>query len=424
MSTIVRVFPALLASLLLAAPARHPGSPLYAQFLIGDDGVELQFFGEQKSVNAWFEIEGLHVPPVEDALVVRAESAAGPLLAENVKITLDGVAVEAEVLEVAFEGPNPANPEPQLRVRARYAWDAPPERIGVEWGLFAPDTGGYRFPVLFRREGMDPLFTELSTVEPSYEWVSRGLAAPRGGTGGPIGAVAPGERVASRAWRLALGVFGVCGLVGAIVRSSRARIALVSLGVVGASATLVAGRTRAMPVVLPDDARALEIFTALHGRIYDAFTAESEDMIYELLASAVGDDAIDPLYGEIYESLVLRNEGGAFCRVELVEPLASTVRRFPEDDDPRFEVDHAWRVEGSVSHWGHEHRRTNAYRAIYTVTHDGEAWRIADWEVLEHRRADDGRSFVTLVGEEEEWGVDEDEFEEIDDLELQYANDE
>lgn len=417
------MFTALLASLLLAAPARHPGSPLYAQFLIEDDGVELQFFGEQKSVNDWFGIEGLHVPPVEDALVVTAEASAGPLLAGQVKITLDGVAVTAEVLEVAFEGPNPANPEPQLRLRARYASDARPQRVGVEWDLFAPDTGGYRFPVLFRCDGADPLFTEFSTVEPSYEWVSQGLAAPRG-AGGPVAAVAPGERRASSAWRLALGVFGVCGLVGALFRSSRARLTLVSLGVVGAGVTLAAGRTRATPVVLPDEPRALEIFTALHERIYDAFTAESEDMIYELLASAVGDDAIDPLYGEIYESLVLRNEGGAFCRVELVEPLASSVRLFPEDDDPHFEVDHAWRVEGSVSHWGHDHRRTNAYRAVYTVAHDGHAWRIADWEVLEHRRADDGRSFVTLVGEEEEWGVDEDEFEEVNDLELQYAGDE
>ena len=47
------MIPALIAPLWLAPAALHPGSPLYAQFVIEREQVELQFFGEQKSVNAW-----------------------------------------------------------------------------------------------------------------------------------------------------------------------------------------------------------------------------------------------------------------------------------------------------------------------------------------------------------------------------------
>lgn len=400
------MIPALIAPLWLAPAALHPGSPLYAQFVIEREQVELQFFGEQKSVNAWFGIEGLHVPPVDPELTRAAEEAAPSLLAERVRIDIDGQRVAAELLELAFEGPSPVNPEPQLRLRARYPADSPPSRIAVEWDLFAPDTGGWRFPVLFRREGDDPLFTEFTTAEPAYEWVSSGLSAPRG-TAEALPAVAPGEREPGDSWRLALAWLGACGLLGAAVRSPRVRRSALTVGAIGAALVWISGRTSPGAVVMPSEDVALAMFSDLHGRIYDAFKAESEDMIYELLASAVADTAIDELYGDVYESLVLRNEGGAFCRVETVEPLASTVRFLPGEDDPLFEVDHMWRVGGSVSHWGHEHQRTNAYHAVYTVGHDGAAWRIADWEVLEHRRADDGRSFVTLIGEEDEWGEEE-----------------
>ena len=50
--------------------------------------------------------------------------------------------------------------------------------------------------------------------------------------------------------------------------------------------------------------------------IYGAFDAASEDEIYDLLATSVDTALLDELYGEIYESLILRSEGGAVCRIE------------------------------------------------------------------------------------------------------------
>ena len=63
-----------------------------------------------------------------------------------------------------------------------------------------------------------------------------------------------------------------------------------------------------------------------------------------------------------------------------------------------------WRVEGVVTHFAHQHRRTNLQRARYGVAYDGEGWKIASMDLLEHRRADDGQDFVTLLGGDAEEG--------------------
>ena len=55
----------------------------------------------------------------------------------------------------------------------------------------------------------------------------------------------------------------------------------------------------------------------------------------------------------------------------------------------RSAADARWQVKGVVRHWNHAHRRTNEYRARYTVVQAEEGWRIADHEVLEQRRVDD-----------------------------------
>lgn len=402
---------ALLASLALLGPRApaHPGSPLYVQFLIEPAAVELQLFGEQRVLNPLLGLEGQHVPPVEDRWLERLQAAAPAFLARGARLAIDGAEVAGVVAEVAFDGPNPANPEPTVRLRARYACDAPPERVHVEWKLFDPELVGsasellsWPVPVLFRREGDPPDFQQLTRAEPACDWIARDRPAPRApGADRPLPPVAPGAHRGRARWRTPLIVLGLSGLAASLLRSARARRSLLALGVAGAGLAYALDAARPAPLALPSAGEARAIFSALHGRIYQALAAESEEGVYELLASAVDVDVLDELYGEVYEGLVLRNEGGAVCRVDEVTPLESTVELAP-DGEPVFEVLHAWQVRGSVGHWGHTHERTNVYRARYTVAHDGTGWKIAAWEVLEHRRKDDARSFVTLVGEEPE----------------------
>jgi hypothetical protein len=66
----------------------------------------------------------------------------------------------------------------------------------------------------------------------------------------------------------------------------------------------------------------------------------------------------------------------------------------PDDEHASwFDVRARWRVQGKVAHgvtWLHTHVRVNQYEAVYTLTRDEGAWRIAKTEVLLQERIDDG----------------------------------
>ena len=90
--------------------------------------------------------------------------------------------------------------------------------------------------------------------------------------------------------------------------------------------------------------------------MYDAFSARSESEVYDILAVTVDAEILDELYAEVYESLILRDEGGAVSKVEGIDVLERDVA-LDADGAPAFDVDWSWRVHGLVSHWGHLHRR-------------------------------------------------------------------
>src|SRR5690606_15942160 len=118
---------------------------------------------------------------------------------------------------------------------------------------------------------------------------------------------------------------------------------------------------------VPSEGEALELFATLHRNVYEAFEGRTEQEIYDLLAVSVAPWLLDELYGEIYESLLMRREGGAVCEIEKldvrqrearldegIEPWDRVDERF--EDAPAFTVLWEWDVHGVVSHWGHVHR--------------------------------------------------------------------
>ena len=126
-------------------------------------------------------------------------------------------------------------------------------------------------------------------------------------------------------------------------------------------------------IAIPDREEAVSIFQRLHANVYRAFEARTAEEVYDLLAVSVAPGLLDRLYADVYESLVLRGQGGAICKVEKIDLFDVEVRPSVSGPDarPRFCVACAWKVHGLVSHWGHEHRRLNQYRAVYTIAHDG-----------------------------------------------------
>jgi hypothetical protein len=181
-----------------------------------------------------------------------------------------------------------------------------------------------------------------------------------------------------------------------------ARVPIVSLGLFLAAAAgavllrrrkalsmafLLAGAVSAAfawPTGPPPNARL--VFETLHKNLYRAFGAGTEDEIYDVLARSVDEDLLQEIYLDIYESLILREQGGVITEVEKVEVVGGDI--LPGGSATEFGVAWTWRVHCSISHWGHVHRRINVYAADYTVCHDGSAWKIAAVAVREYERVD------------------------------------
>ncbi|MDP6354078.1 MAG: hypothetical protein QF473_03180 [Planctomycetota bacterium] len=142
-------------------------------------------------------------------------------------------------------------------------------------------------------------------------------------------------------------------------------------------------------VEVPAETEAKEIFVALHRNVYRAFDYDTEDAIYDTLAQSVSGELLDEVYNEVYQSLVLQDQGGAICKIEKVEILESKMMASNSEagkGSAKFRVSCRWKVKGLVEHWGHAHRRVNRYGAVYTLRPFGDSWRIYDVEINEQER--------------------------------------
>ena len=131
-------------------------------------------------------------------------------------------------------------------------------------------------------------------------------------------------------------------------------------------------------------AEAKDEFLRLHRGIYRAFEAETEDSIYNTLAQSVDGVLLDRLYEEIFQSLIMRDEGGAVARVRSIDHLETEVT--PDPEGRGYTVSCAWRVHGIVTHFGHSHRRSNEYQADYLISPREDRWKIASVEVNLQKR--------------------------------------
>ncbi|MEM7386076.1 MAG: hypothetical protein AAF514_14140 [Verrucomicrobiota bacterium] len=277
-----------------------------------------------------------------------------------------------------------------------------PKTVDMTWGLFlAEPEGGWEAHA--RDETHDPReidlmfyvdgvldFAAFSPSEPQYVWHAPPpvqlpgdrLKAKENGSG-----LGTGE---AHSFSLAWPIWGL--LVGGLVflrwRTGRWQRGPLVAGAVCAVAAGLFYRPlmAANPLSrsgLPAEA-AKTIFTDLHANIYRAFDYTDESSIYDSLSRSVEPGPLlDRIYGEVYQSLILREEGGVVCKVQKVEMEEC---RTTVESSERFEARCHWRVYGMVKHWGHAHQRINEYRARYTLEKKDEGWRITDVTVEEQRR--------------------------------------
>jgi hypothetical protein len=230
---------------------------------------------------------------------------------------------------------------------------------------------------------------QLTRDEPGFTWHAPGkVKRPAAAT------IDPGTRTTSTKPKLLFAMSGLAGIAFLLVaafgkRRAIAKALLLGLFLTVALASGGYGIAQLKGPSLPPADEAIAIFNSLHRNIYRSFDYKSESDIYDSLANSLHGPILDSIYNDVYRSLILQDQGGAVCTIDKVNVLRSTfIKPSSQENKLHFQVQCDWQVLGMVTHWGHAHKRTNEYSAVYTVTAEGEAWKITDSKVLKQQRVE------------------------------------
>ena len=284
-------------------------------------------------------------------------------------------------------------------VEIEYPIKAAPDRVSVNWDFYLPepsygwgaisdpDQDPQALTVQFAEYGRYNYFI-LSPSEPGFTWHAPEEFVETN-TVQQATLVTPLPRQPFPTLPLSTLLAG--GLVLVVVRTRGAGvkpIALIAIATLSsAAATWYVGKPQ---MEIPQEKDALRVFESLHQNIYRAFDYVEESDIYDALAQSVDGPLLDRMYSDIYQSLILRDEGGAMCRIESVDILSSKLLGTDASHDTlNYQVECLWDVLGKVSHWGHAHERRNRYAAIFQLEPRGEHWRICSVQVNRQERIEE-----------------------------------
>lgn len=430
-ASIRRVFLASAVLCAASAAAAHPkpGAHADVRIEIADDAVRIDcllniLFADQvvnvaraKRDDVAAEEEAAVRSALAEFFGAAREGAVTALVDRPTRVAIDGVAVAPIVRELRIVRPepetrpgfeqNPALLIPRIHVVAEYPAKSTPKSVSLVWGAFPRDFQAQNRDAAPPADieavltaGGDLDIITFRKSEPEHVW--HAPAVGREARFAPVPAVAAG---AVEGFAVPAASLGVAALWAAFVIAARSRPAprpvwagggpVAASGVAAGLLAVVLLPALRVPLpqsrpkaALPTEAEALAIFAPLHANIYRAFDYTREVDIYDALARSVDGPLLDGIYGDVYASLIMREEGGALSRVKAVEPLRSEARpaTVGADGAARFVVSTRWRVEGVVYHWGHSHARVNEYAAEYDVAARPGGWRIVGSRPLEQRR--------------------------------------
>lgn len=383
------------AAVIAASSTNHPGASVWGEMTIEPTKLLFRIEGAADPFRTNLKLPFLPIGPLEEDQVAANRAAIERFIHEDLRVVFDGVEIEPNLTFVNVQDGKPEEMSwRSTRIDLEYPYATEPQKITLIWPNFEGEGVTY-VPVVIRRgaKGIPRQFQVLPE-EPEYTWHADAVRpritgemkkfnAPKKTIDLPLVSLAALALAAASLLfsRKLDGALWKTAFVGSVI----AAVLLKPYGVVQVRSTF----QRAAP--LPAEPQARAIFATLNANVYRAFEAESESAIYDTLADSAAGELLDELYGQIYESLILREQGGPICSVESVEDLGGTIdlTTHADADPPQFGVDWHWRVMGAVSHYGHIHRRMNEYKADFVVRHDGETWKIAVVKVKHHERIDD-----------------------------------
>jgi hypothetical protein len=146
------------------------------------------------------------------------------------------------------------------------------------------------------------------------------------------------------------------------------------------------------PPTLPAE-EAKGIFGNLLANMFRAFDYSTEEDVYDSLAASTTGPMLREVYLKMRKSLEIQEQGGAVAVIDKVEILNGEPSPEPAQNTgdgklnpPSFAWRAEWSLSGTVEHWGHIHRRTNRYEAIFNVQVVDGTWKFSDYQTLDEHQ--------------------------------------
>ena len=134
------------------------------------------------------------------------------------------------------------------------------------------------------------------------------------------------RRADNRVWIMILA--GIGAILAAAFIGPRKHPIIAALTLLIAGGALYASRPQKAYIV-PDDARAAEIFVDLHQGIYRAFNARTENEIYDTLAMSLQGDLLDRVYNEVRQTASKRTNQQMSFRIRRVKAISTKIGPAP-----------------------------------------------------------------------------------------------
>lgn len=341
-----------------------------------------------RTLQQWADLGiGGETIPVEQQETIKQRAAE--FLAQHGPMLIDGRAAEpvldrAHFLHLTPRMASVIEPPRELDLNTAmlgvifvYPTDGFPKEVTLDWDLFG---GKVRNVVASASdpEGSKP--TTLTPDNPQLVWENT-LTHPEGMAMRTVPPPAPPGRF-SPVWFAA---FAAAGLLGALLLFRRTPLGAAGILLACCAAGLLVPSPLARPQPIPPG-QAREIAGDLLYNIYRAFDHHDEGLVYDRLAQSVDGELLTEVYLQTRRGMEIENQGGAQAKVDEVTLQEALIESYTPKGG--FVANCQWRAAGSVGHWGHIHRRLNAYEARLTIEPVGGAWKIVGIELHDETRLD------------------------------------
>ena len=383
-----------------AALQRHHSAPVMTFLYVEPYEVRFEVLVRLKTLASWMSLNVGEETPIDVDTRARLRQQIGRFFLQHSQVQVDGARSRplldrVEFVRVTPQGIQSLEAADRLTfhtalagVILAYVTPGPPQEVTADWTFFDDQVTSVPSTVI---DPVSQLPYDMTPAQPTLRWTNllddynyqvATIDAIAAQAANELEVPLPSVLLCLAAALIA-GYGGYLALNGVYRVSAVALVFIVAVGV-GSWGRIAVRNPFVAPYQLPE-VEALLILQGLLQNTYRAFDFRAENDVYDKLAVSASGDLITDIYLQSRKRLVMEEQGGARAKVQDVQ-LLDAAPTGPPARGQRFTFQCAWRITGTVNHWGHTHQRRNQYEAMITIQPIEQTWKIVALDVIDERR--------------------------------------